>query len=314
MPCSRGNVTRPRHARVVNGCLAAAPAGSANWLKPFCRVFAKIGVTPRATRWRKPSTRTREYDRAWRTKQPPRLRSFPVAPPRMAPLPRALIDCVVPNLPTPSDIACWLDTEYRRTHLAHRPAGAPPARRVRKPHTTTTAGCPSAAAACVCWKSRKHNCARFSGGCWHRLLEFVPPHEAAHGFRQRHSCVTNDRPHVGQAVVMRMDLTDFFGSIGGGKVYNLFVTLGYPAAAARALTCLTTTATPPLAWSAGQLCSIADRPQSDRLANPQASELTPSAAGRANISCACQSLRVQFGRARAGAGRKLRGALHALRR
>src|SRR5262249_10288535 len=83
----------------------------------------------------------------------------------------------------------------------------------------------------------------------HSLLEYVPPHEAAHGFRGRHSCVTNARPHLGQAVVLRMDLEDFFGSIGGGRVYALFATLGYPAASARALARLTTCATPSHAWS-----------------------------------------------------------------
>jgi hypothetical protein len=72
------------------------------------------------------------------------------------------------------------------------------------------------------------------------LLEYVPPHEAAHGFRARHSCITHARGHVGQEIVIRMDLKDFFLSIGAACVNAVFRTLGYPQQAARALAGLCT--------------------------------------------------------------------------
>ena len=68
---------------------------------------------------------SRAFDSAWRAKQPPRLRGFPVTPPRMAPLPRALIDCVVPDLPTPSDIARWLDLSIDELTWLTGPLGQP---------------------------------------------------------------------------------------------------------------------------------------------------------------------------------------------
>jgi hypothetical protein len=42
------------------------------------------------------------------------------------------------------------------------------------------------------------------------ILDPIPVHAAAHGFRKGHSCRTYVEPHVGQQVVLRMDLRDFF--------------------------------------------------------------------------------------------------------
>jgi retron-type reverse transcriptase len=79
----------------------------------------------------------------------------------------------------------------------------------------------------------------------HELIEYVPPHEAAHGFRTRHSCATSARQHVGQQVVIRMDLQDFFVSVSSLRIIALFRTLGYPEGAARVLTGLCTSQVPP---------------------------------------------------------------------
>ena len=42
------------------------------------------------------------------------------------------------------------------------------------------------------------------------VLQKIPPHEAAHGFRKGRSITTFVGPHAGQQVVLRMDLRDFF--------------------------------------------------------------------------------------------------------
>ncbi|MYN09966.1 reverse transcriptase family protein [Pseudoduganella aquatica] len=60
------------------------------------------------------------------------------------------------------------------------------------------------------------------------ILDLVPPHPAAHGFRRGHSCVTHAAQHAGQHAVVRMDLKDFFPSIQLSRVHALFEKLGYP--------------------------------------------------------------------------------------
>lgn len=49
----------------------------------------------------------------------------------------------------------------------------------------------------------------------------------AHGFVAKRSIVTNASPHVGRAVVVNLDLKDFFPSITFGRVKGLFRKLGY---------------------------------------------------------------------------------------
>jgi retron-type reverse transcriptase len=72
------------------------------------------------------------------------------------------------------------------------------------------------------------------------ILEKVPVHEAAHGFRQGRSIVTNARPHVGARVVVNLDLKDFFPSVLYPRVKGVFVRLGYSEATATVLALLCT--------------------------------------------------------------------------
>ncbi len=74
----------------------------------------------------------------------------------------------------------------------------------------------------------------------HSVLDGVPTHPAAHGFERGHSIVSNALPHVGQAIVIRMDLVDFFGSTRQRRVRRLFRVLGWDADTAALLTTLTT--------------------------------------------------------------------------
>ena len=77
-----------------------------------------------------------------------------------------------------------------------------------------------------------------------RILDPVPVHEAAHGFRKGRSCLTAAQPHAGEAVVLCLDLEDFFLSVPLRQVHGLFRSLGYPWAVARFLTGLCSTRTP----------------------------------------------------------------------
>ena len=72
------------------------------------------------------------------------------------------------------------------------------------------------------------------------VLGKVPVHEAAHGFRPGRSIVTNARPHVGAALVVNLDLKDFFPSVGYRRVKFAFMHLGYSEATATVLALLCT--------------------------------------------------------------------------
>jgi hypothetical protein len=76
------------------------------------------------------------------------------------------------------------------------------------------------------------------------VLDRIPVHEAAHGFRRHRSVHTAAAPHCGQAVVVRLDLEAFFTSVGAARTYGLFRMAGYPEVVAHTLTGLCTTVTP----------------------------------------------------------------------
>jgi hypothetical protein len=76
------------------------------------------------------------------------------------------------------------------------------------------------------------------------ILDRVPPHDSAHGFRPGRGVLSHAAAHAGRAAVLRMDLEDFFVSIPAPRVYGLFRALGYPEAVARVLTGLCTSRAP----------------------------------------------------------------------
>jgi retron-type reverse transcriptase len=61
-----------------------------------------------------------------------------------------------------------------------------------------------------------------------RLLDRVPAHPAAHGFVRGRSIRSFAEPHIGQQIVLRIDLKEFFPSIRAARVQALFRTMGYP--------------------------------------------------------------------------------------
>ena len=80
------------------------------------------------------------------------------------------------------------------------------------------------------------------------IIEKIPVHPAVHGFRRGRSVRTFAAPHVGQQVVLRMDLRDFFPSISTPRVQAMFRTAGYPESVANLLGGLCTTAAPRALW------------------------------------------------------------------
>jgi len=59
------------------------------------------------------------------------------------------------------------------------------------------------------------------------ILQPVPVHDCAHGFVPGKSIFTNASAHVGNALVLKFDLQEFFPTISYGRVIGLFTSLGY---------------------------------------------------------------------------------------
>lgn len=94
----------------------------------------------------------------------------------------------------------------------------------------------------------KHRLKSIQRQLLHELLDWIPAHEAAHGFTRGRSVRTHARRHVGRFVVVRFDLQDFFASITAGRIYGIFRTAGYPESVAYMLTALTTNVVPAAHW------------------------------------------------------------------
>jgi RNA-directed DNA polymerase len=230
------------------------------------------------------------FVRAQRSKHPPRVRVLPIEPPRMAPARIALGAIALPNLPSTGDIASWLETETKELlwlsgSYEFNASQAPPLcqhyhhRWVEK----RSGG----------WRlleTPKPRLCAIQRKILHEMLEFVPLHEAVHGFRTRHSTLTNAREHAGKRIVIKLDLHDFFLKITAARVRGFFKALGYPLQAANILTGLCTHGTPPYILSAGKdparyafECPSPDWRQRRLYANPHLPQGAPTSPALSNL-------------------------------
>jgi RNA-directed DNA polymerase len=83
----------------------------------------------------------------------------------------------------------------------------------------------------------------------HQILDQVPSHGAAHGFRAGRSAMTYAAGHTARALVVHLDLEDFFGSVVAGRAYGIFRQCGYPEPVAHLLTSLVTNSVPHQVWA-----------------------------------------------------------------
>jgi len=117
------------------------------------------------------------------------------------------------------------------------------------------------------------------------ILDRVAPHDAAHGFRRGRSITTFAAPHVGQSVVARMDLKDFFPCISRARSAALTRTIGYPERVAELLAGLCTSAAPSWVWNLGDeaLSLEAKRTARARYAVPHLPQGAPTSPAIANL-------------------------------
>jgi hypothetical protein len=73
-----------------------------------------------------------------------------------------------------------------------------------------------------------------------QLVNKLPVSPFAHGFRSGHSVATNAAPHVGKAVVIKLDIADCFPTTHLGRVRGLLIAYGYSYPVAQTLAVLMT--------------------------------------------------------------------------
>ena len=219
-------------------------------------------------------------------------------PPTMAPCPGPPSSWAVPAIVTPSELAVRLGLElaeldwFADLRGIERSTAAGPLRHYA-----------------YRWKPKRDGSTRLIEAPKGRLkaiqrtilreiLAAIPPHDAAHGFRTGRSVRTFVEGHAGKAVVLKMDLSDFFPTIVLARVVALFRAAGYPESVAKALAGLCTNRAPyelwrrpdapiagPDAWQTRQLYRKAHLPQgaptSPALANLCAYRLDARLAGLA---------------------------------
>ena len=122
----------------------------------------------------------------------------------------------------------------------------------------------------------------------------VPTHDAAHGFVPGRSALTFVREHVGRGLILRLDLEDFFPSIGAARVYRVFRSFGYPDGVARVLTgictlkvsaCVLDAMPGPSFVEQYDMAALATRAQARlRLRHRHLAQGAPSSPGLANLA------------------------------
>lgn len=239
------------------------------WLRPLCqRAFQRFGssLDHRSRRaladW---IGQDSGFLDAWSAPRPPRVVRYFLEPPRMAPRKGALAACRLPDLPTPGDLARWLGISVGELDWFADVRGMNPPEGplchyrytwIRKRHGVRLVEAP---------KVRLREIQR---RILREILDPVPVHRAAHGFRRGLSCKTFVEPHVGRDVILRMDLRNFFPDIPSPRVHALFATLGYPEAVARCLAALCTNRVPmsvarrgAASWTDAKMLGVPHLPQ-----------------------------------------------------
>ena len=213
------------------------------------------------------------------------LDRVPFARPAMWPAPGAPSEWLLPPITTTADLA-----EFLRIGMAELLWLADPQGRERRSKPTE----PRRHA--YRWIAKRSGsrrlveipCGRLrhvQGRLLREVLDPIPAHDSAHGFRPRRSIRTYAAPHVGRSVVLKLDLLDFFPSIGSSRVTALFLSCGYPEPVARLLSALCSNAAPSDVWARREAPSPCEGTSRSRrlLQRPHLPQGAPTSPALANL-------------------------------
>ncbi|MFZ5480118.1 MAG: reverse transcriptase family protein [Myxococcota bacterium] len=209
----------------------------------------------------------------------------------------------VPAIPTVGALARWLGLAVDDLAWLADPRGL-------ERHTTTTGvrnhhyrWIPKRAGGARLLEAPKPRLKEAQRRVLHGILDAIPPHPAVHGFRRGRSALSCATPHVGAAVVLRLDLEDFFASVSPAPVLGVFRAAGYPWEVARTLAALCTNRTPRAVLAArpdgGDPAS--NWRQARRLATPHLPSGAPTSPAIANLCAWGLDVRLAAAAASAGA-------------
>lgn len=119
------------------------------------------------------------------------------------------------------------------------------------------------------------------------IVDAVPAHPAALGFRRGGSVHRFAAPHLARRVVIGLDLEGFFAAVGPGRVFAVYRAAGYPESVAHVLTGLATNAVPAAVLSRAPQAPGGDPAarwrQDQRLGAPHLPQGAPTSPALANL-------------------------------
>lgn len=190
-----------------------------------------------------------EFQAQWELgKSKPQIRRYCLALPVRPPKEAWLAALSLPDIPTVGDLAHWLEvssTEIGWFADRFRLDSATPSRMQHYHYRWL----PKRSGGLRLIEIPKQRLRAMQHKILREILDLVPAHPAAHGFRHGRSCVTHAALHTGKRVVIRMDLKDFFPSIPASRIDAIFVKLGYSPTVAGTLARLCVNRTPPAAFT-----------------------------------------------------------------
>ncbi|WP_332855756.1 reverse transcriptase family protein [Duganella sp. S19_KUP01_CR8] len=164
----------------------------------------------------------------------PEVRRYCIDPPIRPPTAAWVAALALPELPTAGALAAWLDEPVGALDWfadQWRLAGDKESR-LQHYHYRWV---PKRSGGLRLIEIPKARLRRLQQKILRQILDLLPPHPAAHGFRRGHSCVSHAALHAGRHAVIRMDLKDFFPSIQLSRIHALFEKLDYPSKVAGTL-------------------------------------------------------------------------------
>ena len=220
---------RNQAGRIARRLILAFPGGSAPDVGRLRRMVGGLAVAGRL------------LDHARKTALLP---AQMLDPPQFRPVP-ALAGLGLPDLATPADLAAFLDiTPERLIRFADLRGLSAHSPDPFGPHYLCHVT-PKRSGGVRLIEAPRPFLKGLQRRILHGILDHVPPNEAAFGFCRGRNCVQAAARHAGEQMVLTFDLTDFFPGLDQARVYGLFRSLGYPAAAARDLAGLCTALTAP---------------------------------------------------------------------